>query len=149
MKKILIIILVLILNNCSGYKPIFSNKGFDYYISEITNINNDDVSKQIIKDLTSFQVNNGKKEILLELKSEIKENVVTRDAKGDPLVYEIYILVEMKIIDNSEEKVLKFKENFNYNNQPNKFELSQYKNNLKKNLANRISEKIILSLQSI
>ncbi len=149
MKKILLITLILVLNNCSGYQPIFSNKQFNYYISEITNINNDNISNQLIRSLDPYKIDNGKQKIALELKSEINENVVSRDTKGDPLVYEIKIEVEMNIINNEKDKKLRFIENFSFNNQSNKFELSQYKNNLIENLTERIFEKILLSLQTI
>jgi len=149
MKKILLIILILVLNNCSGYQPIFSNKQFDYYISEITNINNDDISNQIIRNLSPYKIDNGKQKIALELKSKLNEKVVSRDTKGDPLVYEIKIEVEMNIINNEKDKKLRFIENFSFNNQSNKFELSQYKNNLIENLIERIFEKILLNLQTI
>ena len=149
MKKILLITLILVLNNCSGYQPIFSNKQFNYYISEITNINNDNISNQLIRGLAPYNIDNGKQKIALELKSEINENVVSRDAKGDPLVYEIKIDVEMNIINNEKDKKLRFRENFSFNNQSNKFELSQYKKNLIENLTERIFEKILLSLQTI
>ena len=52
MKKILLIAVILVLNNCSGYQPIFSNKQFNFYISEITNINNDNISNQLIRSLS-------------------------------------------------------------------------------------------------
>lgn len=149
MKKILLITLILVLNNCSGYQPIFSNKQFNYYISEITNINNDNISNQLIRSLGPYKIDNGKQKIALELKSEINENVVSRDTKGDPLVYEIKIEVEMNIINNEKDKKLRFIENFSFNNQSNKFELSQYKNNLIENLTERIFEKILLSLQTL
>ncbi len=149
MKKIYLTILLIFINSCSGYKPIFSSESFDYYISEIININNDNISRQIIKNLTPFQKDNGKKEIRLEIKSEMNENVITRDSKGDPLVYELNILVELKIINKEKERITKFKESFSFNNRSNKFELSQYKENLKKNLSDRIFQKIILNLQTI
>ena len=61
MKKIYLIILFFFINNCSGYKPIFSSESFNYYISEVINVNNDNISRQIIKNLIPFQKNNGKK----------------------------------------------------------------------------------------
>ena len=62
----------------------------------------------------------------------MNENVVTRDSKGDPLVYELNILVELKITNQEKQRITNFKESFSFNNQSNKFELSQYKENLKK-----------------
>ena len=79
----------------------------------------------------------------------MNENVVTRDSKGDPLVYELNILVELKITNQEKQRITNFKESFSFNNQSNKFELSQYKENLKKNLTDRIFQKIILNLQTI
>ena len=35
MRKIFIVIILLILNNCAGYKPIFSSKDVNFYIGEI------------------------------------------------------------------------------------------------------------------
>tara|TARA_Y100001970_G_scaffold294140_1_gene447446 strand:+ start:10424 stop:10873 length:450 start_codon:yes stop_codon:yes gene_type:complete len=149
MKKILLITCIILLNSCVGYKPIFSNKDINFQIVQITNTSNDNISKQIIKNLKPYTTKNDKTEILLEIKSQKIENILSRDAKGDPLLHEIRVKSEIKIEKKNEEKILKFNEFFNFNNQTNKFEFSQYKKNIQKNLANRIFEKLILELQKI
>lgn len=149
MKKILLITCIFLLNSCIGYEPVFSNKGISFHITEITNVNNDNISKQIIKSLKPYTINNNKNKILLQIKSQKIESVISRDAKGDPLLHEIRIKSEIKIEEENGEKVLKFNEFFNFNNQTNKFEFSQYKKNIEKNLANRVFEKLILELQKI
>ena len=49
MKKILLITIILLLNNCAGYKPIFSNKDTNFRIVQINNLNNDMISREITK----------------------------------------------------------------------------------------------------
>ena len=149
MKKILLIICMILLNSCSGYKPIFYNKDINFRIVEMTNLSNDLVSKEIIKSLKPYTVGDDKTEILLEIKSKKNENVISRDTKGDPLIHEIRIESEIKIQEKNGVKILKFDEFFNFNNQTNKFEFSQYKKNIQQNLVNRIFEKLILELQKI
>ena len=40
-------------------------------------------------------------------------------------------------------------ESFSFNNQSNKFELNQYKKNIKKNIASKIADRIILELNKL
>ena len=149
MKKILLITIILLLNNCAGYKPIFSNKDTNFRIVQINNLNNDMISREITKSLKPYTTGDNKIEIFLEIKSEKNENIISRDSKGDPLIYEIRVKSEIKILKKDKEKVLKFNEFFNFNNQTNKFEFSQYKKSIQQNLTNRIFEKLILELQKI
>lgn len=148
MKKIVYTFLILLLTGCAEYKPIFSNKEIGFYIGHIKNIDDDNISKQIIRNLNPYTVENEKPEIRLEIKSNKKETIVSRDNKGDPQIHEIKIQTNVKIIKNTQIKELEFKEIFSFNNQNNKFEFSQYKKNIQKNLTNRIFEKLILELQS-
>ena len=149
MKKILFIVLIFLLHSCTGYKPIYSNKNINFRIAEINNLNNDFISKEIIKSLKPYTTGDNKIEILLEIKSEKNESIISRDSKGDPLIFEIKVKTEIKIQEKNSEKILQFNEIFNFNNQTNKFEFSQYKKNIQQNLANRIFEKLILELQKI
>ena len=51
MKKLHLIILILIISSCSGYKPIFSSKDINFFINEITIPENDRISFKIKKKL--------------------------------------------------------------------------------------------------
>ena len=90
MKKILLIAVILILNNCSGYQPIFSNKQFNFYISEITNINNDDISNQLIRSLSPYNIDNGKQKLLI-IKIWALMKMLFLEMQNQILVYEIKI----------------------------------------------------------
>ena len=86
MKRILFIVLIFLLHSCTGYKPIYSNKNINFRIAEINNLNNDFISKEIIKSLKPYTTGDNKIEILLEIKSEKSESIISRDSKGDPLI---------------------------------------------------------------
>ena len=86
----------------------------------------------------------------LEINSDQKKNVVSRDSKGDPKIFEIQILIDLTILENNKIKNKKnFKESFTYNNSTNKFSLKQYEENIEENLIEKIVEKIIIYLHSI
>ena len=150
MKKLLVIFSIILLSSCGGYKPIFKSQETNFYISKINNLSQDKISNQVKMSLKPYTKDNGKMSIILELDSRKDEKVLSKDSKGNPVVYEIKIFTKAKIIfeDNSE-KQFRFEKKFNFNNQSNKFEFQQYKNNIEKNLTDEIFESLILKLRSI
>ena len=82
--------------------------------------------------------------------SKFTKIVTSKDTKGNVKIYKIELITEIKtILINSKEinKVLKVSSS--YNNISNKFELKQYENNVIENLAERIAERIIFTLQTL
>jgi len=150
MKRLLVIFSIILLSSCGGYKPIFKSQETNFYISKINNLSQDKISNQIKMSLKPYGKDNGEMSIIIELDSRKDEKVLSKDSKGNPVVYEIKIFTKAKIIfeDNSE-KQFRFEKKFNFNNQSNKFEFQQYKNNIEKNLTDEIFESLILKLRSI
>tara|TARA_B110000263_G_C15031771_1_gene384341 strand:+ start:187 stop:648 length:462 start_codon:yes stop_codon:yes gene_type:complete len=149
-KKIIIIISFLLLLSC-GYKPIFSSKKADFSITEIKLLGDIKIGSKIKKNLNIYK-NAENKSIFysLEINSDQKKNVVSKDAKGDPKIFEIQVLIDLTILENNKVKNKKnFKESFSYNNSTNKFSLTQYEKNIKDNLIKKIVAKIIIYLYSI
>ena len=150
MKKICIILILLLLNNCNGYKPIFSGDTVNFYIGEVFNENNDRLTKKIIKKLNPYTTKNDKKKMNMSINSLLEEKIISKDSKGNPLVYETKITMNVKLIENENDKQnFEYIETFTYNNQSNKFELNQYKKNIEINLIDKIFEKLILQLRLI
>ncbi len=151
MKKILIIITLLIFNNCSGYKPILTSKDINFNIQKIEVNDNDRISYKITKKLKPYsnqkqKINN----ISLKIVSSKQINTIAKDSKGNDSVYEMKISTDVNIIKiNSKDKIIKFEEKFSFNNQSNKFELEQYKKNIEADLIKKIIEKLILNLRAI
>ena len=149
MKKIIFISLIIFLSNCAGYKPIFTSDQTNFYIEKIEISDDSKLIRKLIKSLKPYSVDNGKQSIALKLDLDKQENVIMKDAKGDPASYEIKIELKVDIITMNGTNKLNFKENFTFNNQSNKFELNQYKKNMETNLMNKIFENLILELRAI
>ena len=150
MKKIVVIFFMFSLLGCSGYKPIFSSKNFDFYIKEIENVNNDKITRKLIKKVKSYSNENQKRPLALRINSEKEEIIISKDTKGNPLIFEIILKSTIEVsYQNEEISNFTLIENFTYNNQSNKFEMSQYKKNVENNLLNKIAENLILNLQSL
>ena len=149
MKKIILISLVIFLSNCAGYKPIFTSDQTNFYIEKIELSNDSKLVRKLIKSLKPYSVENGKQGITLKLDLKKQENVIMKDAKGDPASYEIKIELNVDIVMSEGTKKLNYKENFTFNNQSNKFELNQYKKNTEINLVNKIFENLMLELRAI
>jgi len=149
-KKITIIISFLLLLSC-GYKPIFSSSKASFSITEIKLFGKKNIGSKIKKNLNIYKnVENKSIFYSLKINSDQKKNVVSRDAKGDPKIFEIQVLIDFTILENNKIKNKKnFKESFTYNNSTNKFSLKQYEKNIEENLIEKIVTKIIIYLYSI
>ncbi len=153
MKKILFYLCFFSMFGCAGYEPLFSTKNLSFYISDIENINGDNVTKDISRNLNNRKLKtDDKKNYKLKISSNRNNNITSRDTKGVALTYEMVVNVEVKVFNNNSEfplNTLNFNKNFNYNNQLNKFNLSEYKKGILKNIINKISQEIIIKLQSL
>ena len=149
-KKITIIIFFLLLLSC-GYKPIFSSSEANFSITEIKLFGKINIGSKIKKNLNIYK-NAENKSIFYSLKinSDRKKIIIIKDAKGDPKILEMQILVDLTILENNKIKNKKnFKESFTYNNSTNKFDLKRYEKNIEDNLIKKIITKITLYLYSI
>ena len=150
MKKIFIIIVLLILNNCAGYEPIFSSKDVNFYIGEITIKEDNKLIRNIVKNLKPYTIQNDKRRINLELNLDIKEAITLKDTKGNTVSEEMGIALEVKtILENNDQIKFNFSEKFTFNNQSNKFELNQYKKRIQINLVEKIYQDLIIRLGSL
>ena len=149
-KKITIIVFFLLLLSC-GYKPIFSSSETNFSITEVKLLGKINIGSKIKKNLNIYKnVENKSIFYSLEINSDQKKNVVSKDAKGDPKIFEIQISVDLTILENNKIKNKKnFKESFTYNNSTNKFDLKRYEKNIEDNLIKKIITKITLYLYSI
>ena len=150
MKKIFIVIVLLILNNCTGYKPIFSSKDINFYIGEIIIKEDNKLIRNIVKNLKPYTVQNDKQRINLELNLNVKEAITLKDAKGNTVSEEMEIVLEVKTsLENNNRINFNFSEKFTFNNQSNKFELNQYKKKIQITLVEKIHQDLIMRLRAI
>ena len=148
-KKILpkLIILLFFISGC-GYSPIFSNKNINFSIVEIGATGNSKINTIINNKLNNYKNSDGEELFYLNINTNLKKEISSKNSKGDPKTYKIEISVKMNVKDsegNLKEKL--FIKSINYNNIDNKFDLKKYEEKSIKNLSEIISEEIIIYLQ--
>ena len=152
MKKIFFYLCFFSVFGCAGYEPIFSKKNLSFYIEEIQNVNDDEITKKINSNLDSYKIKNeGKKNYILKISSNLSDNISSKNSKGVALTYETVVSVDMEVFSKNLDptpKTLNFEESFIYKNQASKIKLNQYRKDIRENLINKISQDIIIKLQS-
>tara|TARA_Y100000590_G_C15601718_1_gene970346 strand:+ start:829 stop:1287 length:459 start_codon:yes stop_codon:yes gene_type:complete len=152
MKKLIIIcITLLFLNNC-GYTPIYSAKKNNFYIKEISLKDKNKINLKIAENIKRFSNSNSENVVKLEINSNKKINIISKDAKGDPSRFKMIISLNLNIISKNNDEINKirnFNENFDYNNNSNKFSLKQYEKEIEDILINKIVENSIIYLSEI
>ena len=146
-KNYTVLFFLLLLSNCA-YEPILSNKNHDFSIV-VEKIDGDKkINSMIINNF--YNLKGKEKKYNLNLSSTKIKNVISKDSKGDPAIFELIINVNYKVKKN-EETLLVNEINLKdiYNNVSDKFELENYEKNIINNLSQNISDKIIISISEI
>jgi len=148
-KKISLILVFFSLYNC-GYEPLYlKSESLNFSISKLSLQGDKKINRRIVSVL-NLKENKEEKSIyeyVLISKKTVK--IVSRDKKGNPSTYRMNISVKLSILNNDE--LIKgkiFNADFHYNNNINKFDLSQYEKDIEINLINEITDKIIIFLKS-
>ena len=147
MNKILNYILIFflfILLSC-GYKPVLTNKNYTFSISPKDISGDQKINSIIIEKFNSL--GGEEEEFYVSLSTTKERNIISKDSKGDPAIFELIINVNYNV--ERKEKIL-FQKNISkkttYNNISDKFELDSYEKNIINNLSIDISDRIIFSI---
>ena len=150
MNKILNYILIFflfILLSC-GYKPVLTNKNYTFSISPKDISGDQKINSIIIEKFNSL--GGEEEEFYVSLSTKKEKNIISKDSKGDPAIFELIINVNYNV--ERKEKIL-FQKNISkkttYNNISDKFELDSYEKNIINNLSIDISDRIIFSISEI
>ena len=148
--RITILIFFIMLSGCE-YKPILSSNNSNFAIAEIKFVGEKKIATKINNSLKIYNNTKDKNKFYnLEIYANKEKNIITRDAKGNPKIFEIKILIDLVVLENNEIKnKKKIVKNFTYNNNSNKFDLKQYEKNIENNLMDEIISEIILHLHSM
>ena len=149
--RYLTVFCMIILSACS-YKPVFSEKNYNFEINEII-FSGEKYINRIIKnkfDLIKKDKEQGKKKYNLLINTNKKKLIISKDSKGDPLKFDMIVTTYYEI--NYEEKLLfkkKVIKNNVYNNNVDKFKLEQNEKIILENLSEKIGETIISSILNL
>ena len=146
--KPIILFLLFSITSCS-YKPIFLEKNYDFQIKEISLVGDKDINRTIQNKLKFIKNNDSKnkKSYTININSTKNREIVSKDSKGDPVKFELIILVEYKIIN--ENNILldnKIERKNIYNNDSDQFKLEQTEDIILQNLSESIGDNIISSI---
>ena len=150
MKKIVLVLIFLILNNC-GFTPLYSSKNSNYNVISIEKNNSNSLTNYIQNSISVLSNQNSEKNFKINFDLVEDIAVILKDSKGDPKKNRLTITVDLSIFseDQSLISVKEFSESFEYNIQDNKFNLKQYEKNIKFNIVEDITQQILVFLASI
>ena len=151
MKKLIFVIIALfMLNNC-GYTPIHSTNNNNFYINVLQK-NKSKLNSKIENNIKKFSNENNENIIQLEISSNKKINIISKDEKGDPSRFSMTISLTVNTLNKNNyeiNKIKSFTEEFNYNNNSNKFSLKQYEKDIEDNLINKVVERSMIYLSEL
>ncbi len=150
MNKIINYILLLFLPLLSGcdYKPVLTKKNYSFSINIIQMDGDQKINSEISDNLNYLR---GKEiQYDLTISSSKDKNILSKDSKGDPSIFEIIINVSYRVTKDNEILINNtVNKNTTYNNITDKFELENYENSIIDNLSKNISDKIIFTISEI
>jgi len=146
MKNIFLVLIFLTLIQC-GFKPIFSSKELNFKIESIKSNKKIEVIENRLNNLNST---NSKYFYNLVIDFSESKSTLSKNSQGKPLLLRIEIKVNLKVIENDNTILLKnYLSNFDYQNLDKKFELSDYEDEIKKNMLDEIASKILTDLTDL
>ena len=143
----ILILLLFFLSNCA-YEPILKNKNYLFSVN-VSNINGDkEINSIIINKFGSLKENEKKYDLDLSTKKE--KNIISKDSKGDPSIFELLINVKYSVKKDGKTIIEnEINKKTTYNNITDKFELENYEKNIINNISTVISDYIMLSISKI
>jgi len=152
LKKKILLILFLFLSYC-GYEAIHSKKNsinYDFFIEELTFFGDRNINLKIKEKINNYTLNEKDKKFTLIINSSQKKIILAKDISGNPTNFKSTVIINVKVLmkDNFKNN-LQIIENFNYNNISNKFELKKYESEIRNNLSETATDKLIFKLSNI
>ena len=150
MKKIILVLIFLLLNNC-GFTPLYSSKNSNFNVISIEKNISNNLTNYIQNSISVLSNENSEKNFKINLDFLEDITVILKDSKGDPKKNRLTISVNLSLFGEDQNLITlkEFSESFEYNIQDNKFNLKQYEKNIKFNLVEDITKQILVFLASV
>ena len=151
-KKIFSFLVFLLLSSC-GYEALYSKKNqinYDFFISELKFNGDREINLKIKEKLNNYTLIKKEKQFSLKISSTSEKTIVAKNKSGDATNFKIEITTNIEVLkNNSSRNNFVIIESFNYDNDSDKFKLKTYEKEIKNNLSNTASNKLILRLSNI
>ena len=151
-KNVFTLLLFLFLSSC-GYEAIYSkknSKNYNFFISKLSFTGDRDINLRMKERLNNYTFNEKNKNFVLKISNSSMKEVAAKNTLGDAVTFKNTIVTNIEVSMNSEFKnSFVIIESFIYNNNSNRFNLKRYEKEIKNNLAETITDKLILKLSNI
>jgi len=149
MKNLKFIILFLLLSNC-GYSSIYKNQTSLNFQINIIETKGDKVMNNLIENQINLYSSNDSENIYnLKIDTDYSKTVLTKNSSGVITDYSLSVISIFSINLEDRNEIFEFVENINIKNQTDTFEQIIYEDNIKRNFASSIREKLISSILSL
>ena len=147
LKKIFFTILLLNLLNHCEYKPVYSNQNKVNYKIIVTSFNGDKEINNLITSTIKRNNNESSNNILnISFDTKYTKNILAKNAAGTITDYQANVITKFNIQRKDGSENFSINEKFNFKKMTDEYEEKNYERTIKKNLADSISQKLVLRL---
>ena len=147
LKKISFIILLLNLLSHCDYKPVYSQQNKVDYKIIITSFTGDKEINDLISTILKRNSKiNSNKILNISFDTKYMKNILAKNTAGTITDYQANVITEFTIEKENNSENFSVNEKFNFQKMTDKYEEKNYEETIKKNLANSISQKLIIRL---
>ena len=149
LKSINLIIIFLLFISC-GYSPLYKDLSNISFSITLNKVNGDRIINNLIRSkLNTYNSNNREKNYTIDIDTNYTKNIIAKDTTGAATEYKLIINSSFKVNSNNYERLFVFQESFNMKSISDKLEEQDYERNIKSNLVNTITRKLVLQLSLV
>ena len=144
MRSLKYLIIFIFFISC-GYTPIYQTDEISKFKLGIINHSGDKkIGRDLLNNLQRYKDKKSNNIFDIYLTTIKRENIVSKDKKGDPSSYKIELEINLDLIGKNNDKKFskKFIKETTYNSIDDNFKLNRYKKKLEKNLTSQILQDI-------
>ena len=147
LKKIFFTIIILNLLSHCEYKPVFSNQNKVNYKIIVTGVTGDkDINNFIATMIKRNSEESSNKILNVSFDTKYTKNILAKNAAGRITDYQVNVITKFTIQKENNYENFSINEKFNFKKMTDMYEEKNYERTIRKNLANSISQKLILKL---
>ena len=142
------------LTQSCGFSPMYSKSNLDsnFSIVEIKFDGDRLINNYLENGLTKYNNIDANKKYKIEIFTDYKKNILTKDLTGTATNYELLLnttlIINQTFLETEKNYTLKFTDRFNIKKFDDTFEEDSYERTIKKNFSETLISKIILNLAS-
>jgi hypothetical protein len=129
---------------------IKNSANYDFFISELTFIGDRVVNIKMKTKLNNYTLVKKDKNFIIRISSSAEKIIIAKDTAGDATSFKSTIEIDAQVtLENDLVRNLKIVENFTYDNIVNQFDLTRYEREIKINLTETATDKLIFKLSNM